>query len=64
MRVMTAHRRAGAVLPEDVPNYAAHSGKFMWKLLAAWVWMGFRTPRVEGVPPDLRGRDSSPQISG
>jgi hypothetical protein len=50
MRVMTADRRAGVVLPEDVPNYAAHTGKFMWKLLAAWVPMGFRTPKVEGVP--------------
>jgi hypothetical protein len=50
MRVMTADRREGVVLPEDVPNYATHSGKFMWKLLAAWVPMGFRTPKVEGMP--------------
>jgi len=49
MRVMTADRCEGVVLPEDVPNYAAHSGKFMWKLLAAWIPMGFRTPKVEGV---------------
>jgi hypothetical protein len=42
--------RAGVVLPEDVPNYPAHTGKLMWKLLAAWVLMGFRTPKVEGVP--------------
>jgi hypothetical protein len=26
------------------------TGKLMWKLLAAWVLMGFRTPKVEGVP--------------
>jgi hypothetical protein len=50
MRVMTADRREGVALPEDVPNYATHSGKFMWKLLAAWASMGFRTPKVEGVP--------------
>jgi hypothetical protein len=50
MRVMTADRREGAVLPQDAPNYATHSGKFMWKLLAAWVSMGFRIPKVEGVP--------------
>ena len=50
MRVMTADRREGVVLPEDVPNYATHAGKFMWKLLAAWVRMGFRTPKVDGVP--------------
>ena len=49
MRVMTADRREGVVLPQDVPNYAAHSGKFMSKLLAAWLRMGFRTPKVEGV---------------
>jgi hypothetical protein len=50
MRVMTADRREGVVLLEDVPNYATHTGKFMWKLLAAWVPMGFRIPKVEGVP--------------
>ncbi len=49
MRVMTADRREGVALPDDVPNFAAHSGKFMWKLLAAWVSMGFRTPKVEGL---------------
>ena len=50
MRVMTADRREGVVLPQDVPNYATHSGKFMWKLLAAWAAMGFRAPKVGGVP--------------
>ena len=50
MRVMTADRREGVVLPDDAPNYATHSGKFMWKLLAAWISMGFRRPRVEGAP--------------
>jgi hypothetical protein len=50
MRVMTAGRREGVVLPQDVPNHASHAGKFMWKLLAAWVSMGFRTPKVEGAP--------------
>jgi hypothetical protein len=50
MRVMTADRREGVELPGDVPNHATHSVKFMWKLLAAWVAMGFRRPKVEGVP--------------
>ena len=50
MRVMTSDRREGVVLPDDAPNYAARSGKFMWKLLAAWVSMRFRTPKVEGIP--------------
>ena len=50
MRVMTADRREDVVLAQDAPNYAAHSGKFMSKLLTAWVAMGFRIPKVEGVP--------------
>jgi hypothetical protein len=50
MRVMTSDRREGVVLPEDVPSYATHSGKFIWKLLAAWVPMGFRIPKVDGIP--------------
>ena len=50
MRVMTADRREGVVLADDVPNYAAHSGKFMGKLLGSWVAMGFRIPKVKGLP--------------
>jgi hypothetical protein len=46
LRVMTRDRRDGVVLPGDVPNYATHSGKFMWRLFAAWAAMGFRTPKV------------------
>ena len=48
IRTMTADARDGAVLPGDVPNLAGHSGKFMWKLLTAWVAMGFRVPKVVG----------------
>lgn len=52
MRVMTADRRKGVELPGDVPNYATHSVRFMWKLLAAWIAMGLRTPRhVQGMAP-------------
>jgi len=29
MRVMTADRREGVVLPDDVPNYAGNTAKFM-----------------------------------
>jgi len=50
MRVMTADRRDGVVLPRDVPNYPAHTGKLIWKLLAAWVSMGFRAPEMDGAP--------------
>jgi len=31
-------------------NYPSHSGKFMLKLLGAWMAMGFRRPAVDGVP--------------
>ena len=47
MRTMTGDRREGVELPDDVPNYQAHSGKFMWRLLTAWVAMGFRAPPIE-----------------
>jgi hypothetical protein len=50
MRVMTADRREGVELPGDIPSYATHSGKFMWRLLSAWAAMGFRVPKVRGVP--------------
>jgi hypothetical protein len=50
MRVMTRDRRASVALPHDVPNYRGYSGKFMLKLLAAWIAMRFQTPKfdVEG----------------
>ena len=50
MRVMIADRSPSFALPDDAPTYATHSGKFMWKLLGAWVAMGFRTPKVDGAP--------------
>jgi hypothetical protein len=49
MRVMTADRPEGAVLPDDVRNYPGRAGRFMWKLLAAWAAMGFRAPKMKGV---------------
>jgi len=50
MRMMTAERPAGVVLPGDMANYPGRSGKFMLKLLGAWIAMGFRRPKVAGVP--------------
>jgi hypothetical protein len=50
MRLMTAERPGGVVLPDDMPNYPGCSGTFMLKLLRAWIAMGFRRPAVEGVP--------------
>jgi hypothetical protein len=46
MRVMTKARRAGVQLADDLPNYAGHSGKFMLKLMVAWLAMGFRRPEI------------------
>lgn len=46
MRVMTRDRRPGVELGNDLPNFASHSGKFMWKLLTAWIAMGFRAPKI------------------
>jgi hypothetical protein len=44
--VMTKERRVGVELADDVPNYSGHSGKFMLKLIAAWIAMGFRRPEI------------------
>ncbi len=52
MRVMTAERPQGPPLAGDVPSYPGRSGRFMWKLLAAWAAMGFRRPPA--VPPEAR----------
>jgi hypothetical protein len=46
MRVMTKERRAGVALADDLPNYSGHSGKFMLRLIAAWIAMGFRRPEI------------------
>lgn len=51
MRMMTAERPKGVILPDDIPNYPGFSGKIMLKLLGAWMAMGFRRPAVDGVPP-------------
>jgi hypothetical protein len=51
MRVMTKERRVGVALADDVPNYGGHSGKFMLKLIAAWMAMGFRRPEISWGKP-------------
>ena len=50
MRMMTGERPKGVILSDDMVNYPRHSGKFMLKLLGAWMAMGFRRPAVDGVP--------------
>ena len=46
IRLMTKERRAGVELADDLPNYSGFSGKFMLKLIAAWIAMGFRRPEI------------------
>jgi hypothetical protein len=46
VRVMTKGRRDGVVLADDLPNYETHSGKAMWRLIAAWIAMGLRRPEI------------------
>jgi len=50
MRLMTAERREGVILPDDMVNYPGRSGKFMLKLLGSWMAMGFKRPAIDGVP--------------
>ena len=50
MRMMTAERPEGVILPNDMANYPRHSAKFMLKLLRAWMAMGLRRPAIDGVP--------------
>jgi hypothetical protein len=46
IRLMTKERRVGVELADDLPNYSSYSGKFMLKLIAAWMAMGFRRPEI------------------
>jgi hypothetical protein len=46
MRVMTQDRRDGVELADDLPNHDRHSGKFMLRLIAAWIAMRFRRPEI------------------
>ncbi|MDP3748645.1 MAG: DUF6151 family protein [Phenylobacterium sp.] len=49
-RTMAAERPEGVELLGDIPSYSGHSGRFMWRLMKAWAAMGFRNPKVEGLP--------------
>ena len=44
MRIMTKERRADVMLRDDVPNFDGYSGRFMLKLIRAWIAMGFSRP--------------------
>ena len=47
MRMMTKDRRDSVALASDVPNYRGYSGRFMMKLLAARIAMGFRSASLD-----------------
>lgn len=46
VRTMTKDKRPDVEFVDGVPSPATHSARFMWKLLAAWVAMGFRVPAI------------------
>lgn len=56
MRVMTKERRVGVQLADDAPNYSGRSGKFMLKLIAAWIAMGLRRPEISLGETNIRPR--------
>ena len=49
LRTMTRDLPEAAELPADVPNAKTQSFWFFRKLFAAWVAMGFRTPKISYV---------------
>lgn len=55
MRTMTMDRRAGVTFDDDIPSPKKHSARFMWKLMTAWMAMGFRTPKIDYVGGTLYG---------
>lgn len=46
MRTMARDRRADVEFHDAIPSLEGHSGKFMFRLLGAWVKMGFRVPKI------------------
>ena len=57
MRTMTGDLEDATALPGDVPNHKTHSAGFFLRLIAAWVAMGFRRPKIDYVAGnlDIRG---------
>lgn len=46
-RTMVGDIRDASHLPDDIPNLKTHTIAFYLKLLAAWIAMGFRNPKIE-----------------
>lgn len=47
MRTLTIDCRDAAALSKDIPNLKTHSLSFYWRLLKAWIEMGFREHRTK-----------------
>lgn len=47
MRSMTSDLPDASVLPDDVPNAKTQGAGFFFRVLGAWIAMGFRIPKVE-----------------
>ncbi|HEV7317349.1 MAG TPA: hypothetical protein VGO04_01895 [Ensifer sp.] len=58
MRTMTKDRRPGVEFNDALPSYKTHSGRFMWRLLTAWIAMGFRAPDIDYVKGEVHGTAS------
>ncbi|GGA55470.1 hypothetical protein GCM10011499_27080 [Pelagibacterium lentulum] len=56
IRTMTRDRPGGADFDDDIPSPKTHTGKFMFRLLGAWLAMGFRTPKINYVKGTLNGQ--------
>ena len=51
MRVMTSDAPSGTAFPDDgVPRHRGRPVTFLARLLTTWAALGFRTPRLAGVP--------------
>lgn len=47
LRTMVGDLADASAVPDDIPNLKTHTVAFFAKLFAAWVRMGFRTPKIE-----------------
>jgi len=54
LRTMTRDLAVPIEDDDGVPAFTTHSARFMWKLLMAWVAMGFRAPKIDYVKGDLQ----------
>ena len=60
LRTMAGDLPEGSDLPADMPNARSHTVSFMFRLLGAWVRMGFRRPAIDVGRRPLGPGDSAP----